>query len=131
MGSDPARVSTTAEKTEDGSAYILNGKKLWTTNGTIAKLLVVMAADPKTHKISAFIVETEWKGVVIENRCRFMGLKALANAVVRFDNVRVPVENLVGEEGRGSGDVPRGGVQGQAHHQLLRLVRLTGRDTVV
>lgn len=101
VGSDPARVSTTAVKTEDGSAYILNGKKLWTTNGTLAKLLVVMAADPTTHKISAFIVETEWKGVVIENRCRFMGLKALANAVVRFDNVRVPVENLVGEEGRG------------------------------
>ena len=101
VGSDPARVTTTAVKTEDGSAYMLNGTKLWTTNGTLAKLLVVMAADPKTHKISAFIVETEWKGVVIEGRCRFMGLKALANAVVRFDNVRVPVENLVGEEGRG------------------------------
>ena len=65
VGSDPARVTTTAEKTEDGSAYILNGTKLWTTNGTLAKLLVVMAADPKTHKISAFIVETEWKGVEI------------------------------------------------------------------
>lgn len=101
VGSDPARVTTTAEKTADGSAYILNGKKLWTTNGTLAKLLVVMASDPKTHKISAFIVETEWKGVVIEGRCHFMGLKALANAVIRFDDVRVPVENLVGEEGRG------------------------------
>ena len=101
VGSDPARVTTTAEKTEDGSAYILNGKKLWTTNGTIAKLLVVMASDPKTHKISAFIVETDWKGVVVENRCRFMGLRALANAVIAFDNVRVPAENLVGREGRG------------------------------
>jgi alkylation response protein AidB-like acyl-CoA dehydrogenase len=101
VGSDPARVATTAVKTEDGSAYILNGTKLWTTNGTLAKLLVVMAADPKTHKISAFIVETEWKGVTIKHRCRFMGLKALSNAVINFDNVRVPVENLVGEEGRG------------------------------
>jgi alkylation response protein AidB-like acyl-CoA dehydrogenase len=101
VGSDPARVTTTAEKTADGSAYILNGRKLWTTNGTLAKLLVVMAADPKTHKISAFIVETEWKGVVVEHRCRFMGLKALANAVIAFDNVRVPAENLVGDEGRG------------------------------
>jgi len=101
VGSDPARVTTTAEKTEDGSAYILNGTKLWTTNGTLAKLLVVMASDPKTHKISAFIVETEWKGVVIQHRCRFMGLKALSNAVINFDNVRVPVENLVGGEGRG------------------------------
>ncbi len=101
VGSDPARMTTTAEKTEDGSAYILNGKKLWTTNGTIAKLLVVMASDPKTHKISAFIVETDWKGVVVENRCRCMGLKARANAVIAFDNVRVPAENLVGREGRG------------------------------
>lgn len=101
VGSDPARVTTTAEKTGDGSAYILNGTKLWTTNGTLAKLLVVMAADPKTHKISAFIVETEWKGVIIRNRCRFMGLKALSNAVIHFDNVRVPAENLVGGEGRG------------------------------
>lgn len=101
VGSDPARVTTTAEKTEDGSAYILNGTKLWTTNGTLAKLLVVMACDPKTHKISAFIVETEWKGVIIQHRCRFMGLKALSNAVIHFDNVRVPAENLVGGEGRG------------------------------
>jgi alkylation response protein AidB-like acyl-CoA dehydrogenase len=101
VGSDPARVTTTAEKTEDGSAYILNGTKLWTTNGTLAKLLVVMAADPATHKISAFIVETEWKGVIIQHRCRFMGLKALSNAVIHFDNVRVPAENLVGGEGRG------------------------------
>jgi len=101
VGSDPARVTTTAEKTEDGSAYILNGTKLWTTNGTLAKLLVVMAADPKTHKISAFIVETEWAGVTIKHRCRFMGLKALSNAVINFDNVRVPTENLVGGEGRG------------------------------
>jgi alkylation response protein AidB-like acyl-CoA dehydrogenase len=101
VGSDPARVTTTAEKTEDGSAYILNGTKLWTTNGTLAKLLVVMASDPKTHKISAFIVETEWKGVQVLHRCRFMGLKALSNAVINFDNVRVPVENLVGGEGRG------------------------------
>lgn len=101
VGSDPARVTTTAEKTEDGSAYILNGTKLWTTNGTLAKLLVVMAADPKTHKISAFIVETEWKGVQVLHRCRFMGLKALSNAVIHFENVRVPAENLVGGEGRG------------------------------
>jgi alkylation response protein AidB-like acyl-CoA dehydrogenase len=101
VGSDPARVTTTAEKTEDGSAYILNGTKLWTTNGTLAKLLVVMASDPKTHKISAFIVETEWKGVSVLHRCRFMGLKALSNAVINFENVRVPAENLVGGEGRG------------------------------
>ncbi len=101
VGSDPARMSTTAEKTADGQAYILNGTKLWCTNGTLAKLLVVMAADPRTHKISAFVVETAWKGVTIDHRCHFMGLRALANAVISFENVRVPAENLIGAEGRG------------------------------
>jgi alkylation response protein AidB-like acyl-CoA dehydrogenase len=100
VGSDPARLQTTAEKTPEGD-YILNGEKLWCTNGTIAKLLVVMARDPKTKKISAFVVETEWPGVKVEHRCHFMGLKALANAVISFKNVRVPGGNLIGGEGRG------------------------------
>ena len=101
VGSDPARLSTSAEKTADGSAYVLNGTKLWCTNGTIAKLLVVMAVDPRTRKISAFVVEMEWPGVKIEHRCHFMGLKALANAVISFKDVRVPAENLIGAEGKG------------------------------
>jgi alkylation response protein AidB-like acyl-CoA dehydrogenase len=101
VGSDPARMSTTAVKTPEGDAYVLNGTKLWCTNGTLAKLLVVMAADPKTHKISAFVVEAAWKGVTVEHRCHFMGLRALANAVISFKNVRVPAENLIGAEGRG------------------------------
>ena len=101
VGSDPARMSTTAVKTPEGDAYILNGTKLWCTNGTLAKLLVVMAADPRTHKISAFVVETAWKGVTVDHRCHFMGLRALANAVISFENVRVPAENLIGAEGRG------------------------------
>ena len=101
VGSDPARLSTSAVKTADGSAYLLNGKKLWTTNGTLAKLLVVMAIDPATRKISAFVVETHWPGVSVEHRCRFMGLRALSNAVIDFKDVRVPAENLIGQEGRG------------------------------
>jgi alkylation response protein AidB-like acyl-CoA dehydrogenase len=100
VGSDPARVQTTAEKTPEGD-YILNGEKLWCTNGTIAKLLVVMARDPKSKKISAFVVEANWPGVKVEHRCHFMGLRALANAVISFKNVRIPAENLIGEEGRG------------------------------
>jgi alkylation response protein AidB-like acyl-CoA dehydrogenase len=100
VGSDPARLSTTAEKTAEGD-YVLNGTKLWCTNGTIAKLLVVMAVDPKTRKISAFVVETAWKGVKVEHRSRFMGLRALANGVISFTGVRVPAENLIGQEGRG------------------------------
>src|SRR5215510_4951855 len=99
VGSDPASLTTTAEW--DGESYRLNGEKLWCTNGTLAKLLVVMARDPQTKKISAFVVETEWEGVTVEYRCRFMGLKALANAVISFRNVCVPRENLIGKEGQG------------------------------
>jgi len=101
VGSDPARLATTAEKTADGAAYMLNGTKLWCTNGTLAGLLVVMAVHPGTRKISAFVVETAWPGVKVEHRSHFMGLRALANGVISFTNVRVPAENLIGAEGRG------------------------------
>ena len=99
VGSDPASLSTTAER--DGDTFVLNGEKLWCTNGTMAELLVVMARDPKTKKISCFIVETDWPGVKVEHRCRFMGLKALANGVISFQDVRVPRGNPIGEEGKG------------------------------
>jgi alkylation response protein AidB-like acyl-CoA dehydrogenase len=99
VGSDPASLSTTAER--QGDHYVLNGEKLWCTNGTIAELLVVMARDPQTRRISAFIVETGWEGVQVEYRCRFMGLRALANGIIAFRNVRVPRENLIGREGQG------------------------------
>ena len=101
VGSDPARLSTTAERTPDGSAYIINGEKLWCTNGTVAELLVVMARHPDTRKISAFIVEVGWPGVEVLQRCHFMGLKAIENGVIRFTNVRVPKENLLWGEGLG------------------------------
>ena len=102
VGSDPARMTTTYELTPEGDAYIVNGEKLWCTNGTMADLLVVMASDAADTKvISSFVVETAWEGVKVEQRCHFMGLRALANAVITFTNVRVPVENLIGKEGRG------------------------------
>jgi alkylation response protein AidB-like acyl-CoA dehydrogenase len=101
VGSDPARLATTAEPTPDGKHYVLNGSKLWCTNGTIAELLVVMARNPKTNAISAFVVETSSPGVEITHRCRFMGLRALANAAIQFTDVKVPAENLIGKEGRG------------------------------
>jgi alkylation response protein AidB-like acyl-CoA dehydrogenase len=100
VGSDPARITTTARPTPDGKSFVLNGTKLWCTNGTLAKLIVVMARTPG-DRISAFVVETEWKGVRVLHRCRFMGLKALANAELEFDDVVVPRENLIGEEGHG------------------------------
>ena len=108
VGSDPAAMETTAIVSDDGDAWILNGEKLWCTNGTKAELLVVMARTPsKTVKgkekkqITAFIVEADWPGVEVVHRCHFMGLKALYNGVIRFTNVRVPKENVLWGEGKG------------------------------
>jgi alkylation response protein AidB-like acyl-CoA dehydrogenase len=107
-GSDPANLRTSATPSEDGKSWILNGEKLWCTNGTRADLLVVMARTPdvmvngKARKqITAFIVETSMPGVKVEHRCRFMGLKAIENGVVSFTNVRVPSENIIWGEGKG------------------------------
>lgn len=101
VGSDPARLSTTIEVSDDGEAYILNGEKLWCTNVTLAELLVVMACDAKNRKISALVVEMAWPGVEVTHRCRFMGIKAISNGMVKFTNVRVPKENIIGREGQG------------------------------
>ena len=100
VGSDPAGMQTTAELSPDGRYWTLNGEKLWCTNGTIAELMVVMArTGPK--KITAFIVEANWPGVEVVQRLHFMGLRALENGIIRFTNVKVPVENVLWGEGRG------------------------------
>ena len=108
VGSDPATMTTKAEPIEDGKYFVLNGEKLWCTNLIKAGVLVVMAqTPPKTingkqkSQITAFIVETDTPGVQILHRCRFMGLRALYNGVVRFTNVRVPRENIILAEGKG------------------------------
>ena len=105
VGSDPARLGATAVPTEDGAAYLLDGVKLWTTNGPIAELLVVMAQVPASegHRggISAFVVEADTPGITVENRNAFMGLKGMENGVTRFHQVRVPAANRVGAEGQG------------------------------
>ncbi|MEV0110815.1 acyl-CoA dehydrogenase family protein [Nocardia sp. NPDC050799] len=105
VGSDPARIASTATPTADGEAYELNGVKLWTTNGVVAELLVVMARVPKSdgHRggISAFVVEADSEGITVERRNSFMGLRGLENGVTRMYNVRVPRENLIGREGEG------------------------------
>jgi alkylation response protein AidB-like acyl-CoA dehydrogenase len=103
VGSDPARLHTTA--TPDGDEYVINGVKLWTTNGVIADLMVVMAKVPKSHDhpggISAFVVEANTPGVVVENRNAFMGLRGIENGLTRFTDVRVPAANRIGDEGDG------------------------------
>ncbi|AKZ58459.1 putative acyl-CoA dehydrogenase FadE10 [Streptomyces ambofaciens ATCC 23877] len=103
VGSDPARLATTA--VPDGDDYVLDGVKLWTTNGVVADLLVVMARVPKSegHKggITAFVVEAASEGVTVENRNAFMGLRGLENGVTRFHRVRVPAAHRIGPEGAG------------------------------
>ncbi|MFF5105041.1 acyl-CoA dehydrogenase family protein [Streptomyces sp. NPDC000134] len=103
VGSDPARLATTA--VPDGDDYVLDGVKLWTTNGVIADLLVVMARVPKSegHRggITAFVVETAAEGVTVEHRNAFMGLRGLENGVTRLHRVRVPAAHRIGPEGAG------------------------------
>ncbi|MBL1108088.1 acyl-CoA dehydrogenase family protein [Streptomyces sp. 5-8] len=103
VGSDPARLATTA--VPEGDDYVLDGVKLWTTNGVVADLLVVMARVPKSegHKggITAFVVEAASEGITVENRNAFMGLRGIENGVTRFHQVRVPAANRIGPEGAG------------------------------
>ena len=107
-GSDPATMTTRAEPTPNGKHFVINGEKLWCTNGVKAGVIVVMAKTPpkivngkSKDQITAFIVEMDAAGIDITHRCRFMGLKALYNAVLRFENVTVPRENILLAEGKG------------------------------
>jgi len=106
-GSDPAKLSTRAEPTPDGRHYVLNGEKLWCTNGTKARYIVVMARTPtpeeqkKRRGITAFIVDAETPGVELLHRCHFMGLRSLYNGVIRFTDVKVPAENVIAGLGKG------------------------------
>ncbi|WP_329476523.1 acyl-CoA dehydrogenase family protein [Kribbella sp. NBC_01484] len=105
VGSDPARMASTATPTDDGQAYLLDGVKLWTTNGVIAELVVVMARVPEHDGqrggITAFVVEADSPGITVENRNAFMGLRGIENGVTRFHQVRVPAGNRLGREGEG------------------------------
>lgn len=105
VGSDPARMSCAAVPTEDGTGYVINGRKLWTTNGVIADMLVVMAVVPKSEGqrggITAFIVDARSPGITVEHRNSFMGLRGIENGVTRFEDVFVPKENVVAGEGLG------------------------------
>jgi len=111
VGSDPARMTTTATPSADGKHYLLNGEKLWCTNASDEKttVIVVLARTPdkelpggkKAPQISAFVVETAWPGVNRPRRSRFMGLRGIANGMLSFKDVKVPAENLIGRPGEG------------------------------
>ncbi len=102
-GSDAAALSTSA--TRQGDHYILNGSKMYVTNGVFAGTYVVFAKTnaqvSKTRGISAFIVEREFPGVIIGKKENKLGLRASDTRQVSFDNCKVPAANLLGEENEG------------------------------
>ncbi len=108
VGSDPANMTTTATLTEDGNFYLLNGDKLWCTNGPVADVLIIMAKTPpkivdgrEKKQITAFIVERNYPGIEVVHRCQFMGLHGIQNGLLRFKNVKVPKENILLGLGQG------------------------------
>jgi alkylation response protein AidB-like acyl-CoA dehydrogenase len=108
VGSDPARIGTTATPTPDGTGYVLDGRKLWTTNGTKAELVVVVAKTPpkvrdgkEIPQTTCFVVHTDRPGVSVTHACEFMGLRGAGIAELRFDGVVVPNEDIIGRPGDG------------------------------
>ena len=108
VGSDPRKMTTTATPTEDGRHFLINGEKLWCTNGLIADVIVVMAVTPpkmikgkERKQITAFIVDTDTPGIEKVHRCQFLGLHGIQNGLLRFKDVKVPRENIIGGEGEG------------------------------
>ena len=108
VGSDPAKMATIATPVDGGAAYLLNGEKLWCTNGPVADVIVVMAQTPERviggkarKQITAFIVERNMPGVEVVHRCDFMGLKGISNGLLKFENVKVPAENILWGLGNG------------------------------
>ena len=99
-GSDAMAVRTRADLSADGTHYVLNGQKMWITNGGIADLYTVFA-KVGGEKFTAFLVERAWPGVSPGAEEKKMGLKGSSTTAVYFDNVKVPVENVLGEIGRG------------------------------
>lgn len=100
-GSDANSGKTNAKLSDDGKYYILNGQKMWITNAGFADTLVVFAKIDTDRVLSAFIVESKWQGVVIGPDEHKMGIKGSSTAQIYFNDVKVPVENLLGKRGEG------------------------------
>ena len=99
-GSDALAVRTRADLSPDGKHYVLNGQKMWITNGGAADLFTVFA-KVGGEKFTAFLVERSFPGVTSGAEEHKMGIKGSSTTAVYFDNVKVPVENVLGEIGRG------------------------------
>ncbi|TAL66373.1 MAG: acyl-CoA dehydrogenase [Bacteroidetes bacterium] len=100
-GSDANSGKTNAKLSEDGKHYILNGQKMWITNAGFADTLVVFAKIDTDRVLSAFIVESKYPGIVIGPDEHKMGIKGSSTAQIYFNDVKVPVENLLGKRGEG------------------------------
>ncbi len=100
-GSDANSGKTNAKLSADGKHYILNGQKMWITNAGFADTLVVFAKIDTDRVLSAFIVETKYPGVVIGPDEHKMGIKGSSTAQIYFNDVMVPVENMLGKRGEG------------------------------
>jgi len=108
-GSDAGSVRTRAVKSADGSHYILNGSKIWISNGGLANVMTVFAQVPITdsktgevkNKMTAFIVERSFGGVTSGPPEKKMGIKCSNTTEVFFEDVKVPAKNVIGEEGEG------------------------------
>ncbi|MFI5344869.1 MAG: acyl-CoA dehydrogenase family protein [Elusimicrobiota bacterium] len=96
-GTDPNMIKTAAKRVPGG--YMLDGRKIWVTNGSVARWVIVIAKAP--GGMSCFLVDSRAKGFSVERRCRFLGLRGMENAVVRLKGVFVPDARRIGEEGEG------------------------------
>lgn len=136
-GSDAASIRTKAEKQADGS-WLLNGEKIWITNGGIAGFYTVFArTDGEGGRMSAFLVEAGWPGVAHGPHEHKMGIRSNSTTTVSFTDVRVPAENLLGEEGKGfkvamsilnNGRTGLGGGAVGAMKNLIRLASAQAKD---
>jgi len=100
-GSDANSGKANAKLSDDGKHYILNGQKMWITNAGFADTLIVFAKIDVDRVLSAFIVESKYPGVVIGPDEHKMGIKGSSTAQIYFNDVEVPVENLLGKRGKG------------------------------
>ena len=100
-GSDANSGKSKAILSEDGKNYILNGQKMWITNGGFADLLTVFAKIDNDRVLSAFMVETSSEGITISPEEKKMGIKGSSTTQIFFNDVKVPVENLLGKRGEG------------------------------
>jgi len=106
-GSDAQAMVSTAVRSEDGTHYILNGRKIWISNAGYAGLFTVFAKVPtmvngvEKKRVTAFIVDAHSPGIVLGQPEQKMGIKASDTRTVTFENVRIPAENVLGKEGHG------------------------------